>query len=36
MSCGAKETVEQKLHYIKMRGRDVYKFAVEKMQWLMI
>lgn len=31
----SKETVEQKLHYVKMRGRDVYKFAVEKMQWLM-
>ncbi len=22
-------------HFIKMRGRDVYKFAVEKMQWLL-
>ena len=30
----SKETVEQKLHYVKMRGLDVYKFAVEKMQWL--
>ena len=29
------ETVEQRNHYIKMRGRDVYKFAVEKMQWLL-
>lgn len=29
------ETVEQKLHFVKMRGRDVYKFAVEKMQWLL-
>lgn len=29
------ETVEQKLHVVKMRGRDVYKFAVEKMQWLL-
>jgi len=29
------ETVDQRLHYIKMRGRDVYKFAVEKMQWLL-
>jgi len=29
------ETVRQRLHYIKMRGRDVYKFAVEKMQWLL-
>ena len=31
----SKETVEQNLHYVKMRGRDVYKFAVEKMQWLL-
>jgi 3-oxoacyl-[acyl-carrier-protein] synthase-3 len=30
-----KETVEQGQHFIKMRGRDVYKFAVEKMQWLL-
>jgi 3-oxoacyl-[acyl-carrier-protein] synthase-3 len=29
------ETVEQGLHFVKMRGRDVYKFAVEKMQWLL-
>ena len=29
------ETVRRGLHYIKMRGRDVYKFAVEKMQWLL-
>jgi len=29
------ETVDNRLHYIKMRGRDVYKFAVEKMQWLL-
>ena len=29
------ETVRKRLHYIKMRGRDVYKFAVEKMQWLL-
>ena len=29
------ETVRKGLHYIKMRGRDVYKFAVEKMQWLL-
>ncbi len=28
-------TVDAKAHCIKMRGRDVYKFAVEKMQWLM-
>lgn len=31
----SKETVEQGLHFLKMRGRDVYKFAVEKMQWLL-
>jgi 3-oxoacyl-[acyl-carrier-protein] synthase-3 len=30
-----RETVDQRGHYIKMRGRDVYKFAVEKMQWLL-
>jgi len=29
------ETVAQRLHYIKMKGRDVYKFAVDKMQWLL-
>lgn len=29
------ETVAQKMHFVKMRGRDVYKFAVEKMQWLL-
>jgi 3-oxoacyl-[acyl-carrier-protein] synthase-3 len=28
-------TVDQHRHYIKMRGRDVYRFAVEKMQWLL-
>jgi len=28
-------TVDDRGHYIKMRGRDVYKFAVEKMQWLL-
>jgi 3-oxoacyl-[acyl-carrier-protein] synthase-3 len=28
------QTVEAGDHYIKMRGREVYKFAVEKMQWL--
>jgi len=28
-------TVEQRLHYIKMKGREVYKFAVDKMQWLL-
>jgi 3-oxoacyl-[acyl-carrier-protein] synthase-3 len=29
------ETVKNHGHFIKMRGRDVYKFAVEKMQWLL-
>ncbi len=29
------ETVEQGRHFIQMRGRDVYRFAVEKMQWLL-
>ena len=29
------QTVDAHDHYIKMRGRDVYKFAVEKMQWLL-
>jgi len=27
-------TVEDRQHYIKMRGRDVYKFAVQKMAFL--
>lgn len=26
------QTVEQRLHYLKMQGREVYKFAVSKMQ----
>jgi 3-oxoacyl-[acyl-carrier-protein] synthase-3 len=29
------QTVDAHDHFIKMRGRDVYKFAVEKMQWLL-
>lgn len=29
------ETVEQRQHFIKMRGRDVYKFAVTKMTYLL-
>ena len=29
------QSVDAHDHYIKMRGRDVYKFAVEKMQWLL-
>jgi len=28
-------SVRARRHFIKMRGRDVYKFAVEKMQWLL-
>ncbi len=28
-------TVAERLHFLKMRGRDVYKFAIEKMQWLL-
>ena len=29
------QSVEAREHFIKMRGRDVYKFAVAKMQWLL-
>jgi len=29
------ETVRQRMHYLRMRGREVYKFAIEKMQWLL-
>ena len=29
------QTLADRLHYVKMKGRDVYKFAVEKMQWLL-
>ena len=31
----SQETVAEGQHYLKMRGRDVYKFAIEKMQWLL-
>jgi 3-oxoacyl-[acyl-carrier-protein] synthase-3 len=31
----SQQTIDDKQHYVKMRGRDVYKFAVEKMQWLL-
>ena len=31
----SQETIDQRKHYVKMRGRDVYRFAVEKMQWLL-
>ncbi len=31
----SQQTIDQRLHYLKMRGRDVYKFAIEKMQWLL-
>ena len=29
------ETIDARMHYTAMRGREVYKFAVEKMQWLL-
>jgi 3-oxoacyl-[acyl-carrier-protein] synthase-3 len=29
------KTVDERGHFIKMRGREVYKFAIEKMQWLL-
>ncbi len=29
------DTIDQRLHFTKMKGREVYKFAVERMQWLM-
>jgi 3-oxoacyl-[acyl-carrier-protein] synthase-3 len=29
------QTVADRMHYLKLRGREVYKFAVEKMQWLL-
>ncbi|MFP4053336.1 MAG: beta-ketoacyl-ACP synthase III [Phycisphaerae bacterium] len=29
------QSVADRQHFVKMRGRDVYKFAVEKMQWLL-
>lgn len=29
------QTLEQRMHYIKLRGRDVYKFAVQKMHELL-
>jgi 3-oxoacyl-[acyl-carrier-protein] synthase-3 len=29
------QTVDAREHFLKMRGRDVYKFAVEKMRWLL-
>ena len=28
------ETLDERQNFVKMRGRDVYKFAVEKMQWV--
>ena len=31
----SKDTVEKGRHFLHMRGRDVYKFAVEKMQWVL-
>jgi len=29
------QTVSERGHFIKMKGRDVYRFAVEKMRWLL-
>ena len=29
------ETIDARGHFVKMKGREVYKFAVEKMQWLL-
>jgi len=29
------ELIDQGQHKIKMKGRDIYKFAVEKMQWVL-
>ena len=29
------EMIDAKMHFLSMRGREVYKFAVEKMQWLL-
>lgn len=31
----SQESVAEGMHYLKMRGREVYKFAIEKMQWLL-
>jgi 3-oxoacyl-[acyl-carrier-protein] synthase-3 len=31
----SEKTLTEGLHYVKMRGRDVYKFAVDRMQWLL-
>jgi 3-oxoacyl-[acyl-carrier-protein] synthase-3 len=29
------QSVDDRAHFIKLKGRDVYKFAVDKMQWLL-
>ncbi len=34
-SPASRKTVEARGHFLRMRGREVYKFAVEKMQWLL-
>ncbi len=31
----SEQTLADGGHFVKLRGRDVYKFAVEKMQWLL-
>ncbi|MFP4354704.1 MAG: beta-ketoacyl-ACP synthase III [Phycisphaerae bacterium] len=31
----SEETVANRQHFVQLRGRDVYKFAVDRMQWLL-
>ena len=31
----SKEALDKRSYFVKMRGRDVYKFAVDKMQWVL-
>ncbi len=31
----SEQTIKDRRHYVHMRGRDVYRFAVAKMQWLL-
>jgi 3-oxoacyl-[acyl-carrier-protein] synthase-3 len=28
----SQKTIDERLHYVRMKGREVYKFAVQKMQ----
>ena len=30
----SEQTIKDRRHFVKMRGKDVYRFAVEKLQWL--